>query len=299
MRALPAVPAHSSRPAAAGRGPASAPRVLFVCPPGSPESSLQRDALRRAHALARAFGGELFVLRVLPDSTRHDVLMPHLSLMRAMSDLSRARHTLEETHAQCEAQAPGLPIDQVLIRHGARLHEAYRAASELRAALIVMPRQRGVSGRDVAWLATMAGAPVLVARPATRGDAVVAATDMRDPGYPVLRQAAEWCQRLESTLVCVHNTGGSPASSSPGARSAIDLLQAALTFGRDAEGIVARRADPVEAILGEARAREADLVVVGVRPRTWLDVFSSRCVASRLVDRARRSVLVTPIRAVA
>lgn len=297
MRALSAVRPPLA-PEASG-APLSPSRVLFVCQSGGQESSVQRDALRRAHALSRAFGGELFVLRVLPDSARHDVLLPHLSLLHAMNDLTRTKRALDETHAQCESLAPGLSSEQVLVRRGAHLHEAYRVASELKASLIVVPRQRGVSGRDVAWLASMADAPVLVARPSTRGDSIVAATDMRDPRYPVLHQAAAWSQRLEAPLVCVHNTAGATAGPATPARSAIDLLQVALRFGRDAESIVARRADPLEAILGEARTREADLVVVGVRPRTWLDIFSAQSLASRLVDRARRSVLVTPIRAVA
>ena len=274
-------------------------RVLFVCPPGGQESSVQRDALRRAYALARAFQGQLLVLRVLPGSPRHNVLLPHLSLLHAMGDLARMQQVLEETRAQCEPHAPGLLAEQIVVRQGGHIHEAYRAARELQASLIVLPRQRGVSGREAAWLASMSDVPVLVARPATRGEAIVAATDMLDPGYPVLRQAAAWSQRLESPLVCVHNEGDTPPGPSHAARSAVDLLQVAMRFGRDAESVVARRSDPVETILGEARTREADLVVVGVRPHTWLDLFSARGLATRLVDRARRSVLLTPIRTVA
>lgn len=206
------------------------------------------------------------------------MLVPHLSLLQAISDLSRTQQVLDETHARCTPHAPGLTPEQILVRQGGHTSEVYRVARDIQASLLVLPRECEVSGREVAWLVTMADVPVLVARPATCSDAIMAATDLRDPGYPVLRQAAAWSQRLEAPLVCVHNAGATPGARAAVVRSVIDPMLVAVRFGRDAEGVVARRSDPVGSILGEARAREADLVVVGRAPsplaRSLLDAWS-------------------------
>ncbi|MBK8259309.1 MAG: universal stress protein [Polyangiaceae bacterium] len=48
-------------------------------------------------------------------------------------------------------------------------------------------------------------------------------------------------------------------------------------------------------VLGEAREHNADLVVVGTRKRTWFDRLVAGSVAEQIVNRAKRSVLVTPL----
>ncbi|HEX5658601.1 MAG TPA: universal stress protein, partial [Polyangiales bacterium] len=63
----------------------------------------------------------------------------------------------------------------------------------------------------------------------------------------------------------------------------------------DESGVVSEDNDAARAILQEARARNADLVVVGLRRRSWLDRLLSPSVASAVVRGARRSVLVTPL----
>jgi nucleotide-binding universal stress UspA family protein len=54
-------------------------------------------------------------------------------------------------------------------------------------------------------------------------------------------------------------------------------------------------ADPAEAVLAAARERDADLIVVGVQRKTWLDCLLQPSMASHIVANARRSVLLTPI----
>jgi nucleotide-binding universal stress UspA family protein len=53
--------------------------------------------------------------------------------------------------------------------------------------------------------------------------------------------------------------------------------------------------NPVDAILNEARKRDADFVVVGARRRSWYDWPLFGSVASRVVNRGERSVLVLPL----
>jgi len=50
-----------------------------------------------------------------------------------------------------------------------------------------------------------------------------------------------------------------------------------------------------DAVLDEARRQDADLVVVGTRPRGWLQQLLAESVARQIVDRSTRSVLVAPI----
>ena len=59
--------------------------------------------------------------------------------------------------------------------------------------------------------------------------------------------------------------------------------------------IVRKEFNPVEAILQEARVQDADLVVVGTRSKSWLARVLTGSVAARVVNRANRSVLVTPL----
>jgi nucleotide-binding universal stress UspA family protein len=53
--------------------------------------------------------------------------------------------------------------------------------------------------------------------------------------------------------------------------------------------------DPSSAIVAEAHARQADLVVLGVRQRSSLERLIYGSVAAEVTKRARCSVLITPI----
>ncbi|GAB4217020.1 MAG: hypothetical protein OHK0013_44150 [Sandaracinaceae bacterium] len=60
----------------------------------------------------------------------------------------------------------------------------------------------------------------------------------------------------------------------------------------EADAVVRAEPTATDAILREARAREGDLIVVGARPRRWFERLFARSVASQVVERAKRSVLV-------
>ncbi|HEU4538537.1 MAG TPA: universal stress protein, partial [Polyangiaceae bacterium] len=71
------------------------------------------------------------------------------------------------------------------------------------------------------------------------------------------------------------------------------LLEAIACCGLDSEAVIASEVDPAEAILEQARARQADIIVVGSRPRLRSTAPYAEGVAAQVVERATRSVLVT------
>jgi nucleotide-binding universal stress UspA family protein len=96
----------------------------------------------------------------------------------------------------------------------------------------------------------------------------------------VLRFAGDLSRRLKSDNVAVHNLHPPPSGGQVRTRAAASLLSgepgraAGLERLRQAsecslapvEAVVRDDADPVDAILDEAQARDAHLVVVGLRP---------------------------------
>jgi nucleotide-binding universal stress UspA family protein len=180
-------------------------------------------------------------------------------------------------------------------------------ALAVNAQLIVVPTRRH-SGSIVTRLAHAAQLPVLVAKPATGHPIIVAATDLQGASYPLLRTTAELGEQLRAPVVAFHNV-------TPVSMMLNPLCSLPITPSRDDGAIAARKArlslasehlhlsgqsvacdlDPVEAILREARTRGADLVVVGTRPRSWFGRVLGASTAVRVVDRARRSVLVAPL----
>jgi nucleotide-binding universal stress UspA family protein len=79
------------------------------------------------------------------------------------------------------------------------------------------------------------------------------------------------------------------------AESAERLADASQRMPVSVTSVVSNRVDAVEAILGEASAHEADVVVIGTRPKGWFARWTARKVAQRVVSNAKRSVLVMPL----
>jgi nucleotide-binding universal stress UspA family protein len=72
------------------------------------------------------------------------------------------------------------------------------------------------------------------------------------------------------------------------------LVRAREQLNAPMETIVSTEVDVVDAILDQARFHDANLIIVGTRPRRALARFISRSVAVEVVNRSERSVLVTP-----
>jgi nucleotide-binding universal stress UspA family protein len=176
------------------------------------------------------------------------------------------------------------------------------------ALIIVAPRATRL-GRTATSIASLTGVPVLVARKATREATILAATDLENPGYPVLSKAARLGLRLGAPVVAIHNVHSMPVVVGfevaypvivePGTHACRTrserLRRAAQRLPLQAEAVVRSEASVVEAILGEARSRSADIVVVGTRLRNWFDRLVNGSIAARVVSRAKRSVLVMPL----
>jgi len=182
-------------------------------------------------------------------------------------------------------------------------------ARSIGAQWIVVPAGEPSVGRIVTSLADAVGVPVLVARAATSFEAIVAATDLESGDFPILRQAAELGQKLRIPVIALHNVN--PIAG----RSGIDVIwgmatpmgvgalrtrqerleAAALETQTGGQPMICSELDPVNAIIDKAGALDADLVVVGTRGNGWFKRLFGDNVASNVVDRAVRSVLVVPI----
>jgi nucleotide-binding universal stress UspA family protein len=149
----------------------------------------------------------------------------------------------------------------------------------------------------------------LVARAAVPGQAIVAAADLARRDVPVLRKAGALSLSLGAPLIVVHNINPASSYVSSGMGAPIVcftgealietrrsyLLDAARALSLQLEPVVSIERDAVDAILTTARARNADLIVVGTNPRFWVVRLLTDGIAAALVDRANRSVLVVPL----
>ena len=295
------------RPVALAVPSPARPTVLFALfEDGRPTASLLR-----ALALSRVLDAELHVVRVLPELSRVNALFPQnhvLDAVRTVELTLRANRSTREWLATCLGDDEAA-IERFSIVHGNFLERVAGRAAELDAVLIIVPPREGRMGKTVTSLASTSGVPVLVAREATHDETIVAATDLESDGYPVLRRAAELGQQLDAPVIAVHNVNpvsvvvgldmawpftvlhGEPIREARSAR----LSQISEKLPVDACAVIRNDVNPVDAILGEAREHDADLVVVGTRRRNWFDRLVAGSVAAQVVNRARRSVLVTPL----
>jgi nucleotide-binding universal stress UspA family protein len=279
-----------------------APVLLAV-----PGCGLPEEALERAVALARARGAPLHLLRVLP---RRQATLPICTVLQSLAALPAVELTVtmaEQTRAWL-AQA-SVTAASLEVRVGELAAEAIARGRVLGAGLVVLPGTGARVGRLATRIARALRAPVLVARRHRRSDLIVAASDLRDDHYPVLHAAAELAGRLAAPMVAVHNVAPPPRLETPDpllpvalevsatvAERHREVLQAAVDgLEVPAEVVVSRAPHDEEAIVREASARQADLVVVGTRQGSFFSRLFTRELAARVVQRALRSVLVLPL----
>lgn len=264
-------------------------------------------ALRRALALSRVLDAELHVLALLPEHA--NPFLPSM-LDELPRSLANARALRRDT-LDWFAEVAGEPLaeSRLRIRFGDLVAQAAPHAAKLAATLIVLAPHKRRAGSQVIALADSSRIPVLVARKLASRETIVAATDLADGEYPVLRKAAELCRRLQTPLVAMHNVNPMtvtpssempwPIASAP-CSQAVDSKRALLELASErlpvsAEPVLGMDVNPADAILHEAQARDADMIVVGTRPSSWLDRVVMGSVAQQVVNRARRSVLVMPL----
>jgi len=277
--------------------------VLFALPEGARPTR----SLKRALALAHLLECELRVAHIVagdpfhPDAPHINLLAPRAARPAVEVDLSTANWLQGVLGSEQAAE-------RRCTRTGSFVTQGAALAAEVDARLIMMaPLDKGL-GRAATALASAARLPVLVAREAMSEEVIVAATDLEDDAYPVLQVATQLALRLGAPIFALHNLN--PVS----VFCAVDLALSSTTgFGQaltdlkrrrlervlrqlpgHATPVVADEADPVDAILGEAHGRNADVIVVGVRRRS-IDPIKPSCVPVRVIDRSRCSLLIVPL----
>jgi nucleotide-binding universal stress UspA family protein len=265
--------------------------------------------LQQCSALARILEAELHVLQVLPPENDLFPVVPGLDLVQATRRVERCLAAARAAKIWCDDVLPEpLPPKRLRIRIGRFVEDAASRAAEVDAALIVLAPSTGWLGITATALAHASSIPVLVARGPLSENTLLAATDLEDESFWVLRKAVELGARLGAPVVALHNVsclavgfshklpscaasaGGGPAES-----RGLRLVRATERLGAAMGTILATELDPVDAILDQARAHDARLIVVGTRPDYEGDRFIARSVAAEVVNRSDRSVLVTPL----
>jgi nucleotide-binding universal stress UspA family protein len=250
---------------------------------------------------------QLHVVRVLPEEEEVGCA---LGAHNAVTILRAVERTLASHRATCSwlrrlSSAADVPRRFSIVR-GEFVTQVARYVEEVQAQLLLLPPHGEGFSELVASLSARTGTPVLVSRAPCKLRTILAATDLRDSEYPVLRFAGALGGRWNSDIVAVHNLDPQPVSGSEKAHAPADVLRgepgraAGMSRLRRASqqllapvrAVVRDDADPVDAILDEARAHDAHLVVVGLKQGHR----SNRCgVTARVVDLAQRSVLVVPV----
>lgn len=273
------------------------PILLFALPRLTRPSA----ALKSAGAIATSMNAELHVVSVLPR------LRSPCARDDEAFDFQEARRRIEEcvdicrqTRAWCE-DTLGEPValQRLRIRFGNPAEAIALRAAELDARLVILapaPEPLGPTAIDVCCACSR---PVLVARsfPAPPG-VVIAATDLQDHEYRVIRQATTLGAALGARVVAVHNVSclSAPLGGclEAGVKPAPELPRRVRTEQpAPLDLVVTTEMDPVGAIIEQAQRHGSGIIVVGTRSRSGRRFEPS--VPSEIVDRSRCSVLVTSL----
>ena len=264
-------------------------------------------ALRQCWTLAEALKADLHILQVLPQESHFEPVVSDLDLVQTTRRVERCLAAARATKLWCDDVLPEpLSPKRLRIRIGSFIQDAACRAAEVDAGLIVLAPSTGRLGTTATALAHAASCPVLVARTSAPEATLLAATDLEDDDYWVLRKAVELGERLKAPVVAVHNVSCLPAAFNlqptlglAGEREgretrALRLLRAGERLDASIETVVSTEIDPVDAILEQAEVHDAHMIVVGTRRRQSLGRSLARSVAAEVVNRSDRSVLVMP-----
>jgi nucleotide-binding universal stress UspA family protein len=268
-------------------------------------------ALLRASALSRILGAELKVVRVEEDAPPRAVPEEGGSADDPFYALRWERTLALETWRWCNRRlvTPIRPI-QVSARAGAFVDVVTETAREVKPILAIISAFEVRSGADATRIAVASGVPVLVARPASPRDVVMAASDLSMTRVPVLKAGAALGSRLGADVVFFHNVvpddrDGSPApperdpdneeTAAHTRRRAAALKSVADATGDRIEVVVAKDRDTTGAILRVSARTDADLVVVGARDPGSGGWSAGGRHAAEVVEKAGASVVVVPM----
>ncbi|RYZ04603.1 MAG: universal stress protein [Myxococcales bacterium] len=284
-------------------------RVLIA----SDLSEASDEALKQGFEMAA--GGPVALCHVMPDLGTHAFLAQDYEA-DVTRQVSLQPRVVEALRGQLARLHPDAPEPEVFIETGSAYDQILHRAEAWGAELIALGThgraglKRWLLGSVADQVVRAAHCQVLVARPSPPG-AVLAATDLSEPGLPAIEAAARQAARLHGKLVVMHAMelpregdaamgllGALPALDPPDVRSqkralASQIVNSALSqLGAKGEIVIAED-DAVEETLQLASSLPARLVVVGTHGRTGLArvVLGSR--SSRILEKAPCSVLVT------
>ena len=262
-------------------------------------------ALREGAALAAGATDALAVIHALPPLSFVKMWLPQLADDPAKLSERAARAVREWMRGVVGDRA------EVFIDDAIDYAAIIRRAEEWKADVIVIG-SHGLSGLArvfggvVERVLRHAHCSVLVTRPSVPRGWVLAATDLSDPSLPAIVTAAAEARRRGAQLEVTHAQGfldveakyllalGTPSvTPTPMAFDAAtrELADCVARLHIRATCKVIDRPEAV-AIVGEAEALGAELVVVGARGRTGLDLLSLGSVAEKVARTAPCSVLV-------
>jgi nucleotide-binding universal stress UspA family protein len=272
------------------------PKVLFA----HAHTDRPGAALKSASAMAASMRAELHVVSVLPR-------LSSLCMREGVPyDFAEARRRIDECVATCrqtrawceETLGEPLALERLRIRFGNPAEVIAERAGELDAVLVVIAPVGQPLGPTAIGVARACSRPVLVARGVSVPGAVIAATDLEDNQYRVLRQASALGAALGTRVIAVHNVSClstplgscfdaavSPAPELP--RWMLAELPAPLDL------VVTTEIDAVGAIVEQAQHHRSGIIVVGARSRPGRGAEAS--VPSEVIERSRCSVLLTSL----
>lgn len=292
------LPQGTVRKAVGGALAPPLPRVVIGVALDRPSAG----ALQRGLELARMLGFEPWIVHVLEPDT--------ISRGRADGavDLSQ-RQRLQSTKRVIQdwslfETGIALPTKNLRVCIGDPAEELSRFARQRRADLLIVGGRAAATsptpGALTRAIIARATCPVLVCGP-TRNEALVVATDLRDPAAPVVRTAARFAKGLGHSLSIVHNVTGvslrgitSPLPAQLAEQVVAERLDQLDRLVRQiapqSDATLTRERTAVDAVLRVARERDVDLVIIGVRPRLGMTTDA-------ILTEARRSVLTVPLAA--
>jgi nucleotide-binding universal stress UspA family protein len=270
--------------------------LLAITDADHPEGTLQY-----ASGLSRALNAELHILNVLP------ALESLRSSDRDNFDVGEARQRVERCVAACrrirtwwaDVLGEQLPTRRLRVRFGCFTDEVAARAAELDAPLVILAPSLDRLGAAATALVQAGSRSVLVARGVLAPGVLLAATDLEDPRYRVVRRAVELGSVLESSVVAVHNVSclsvPPRCSVTAGAWAAPQLPRRVISqLSTPLDMVVTTEIDPVDAVLEQSRRHCTRMIVVGTR-RPPGHMYRRASIPAEIIDRSRCSVLVTSL----
>lgn len=258
-----------------------------------------RDSVGCSHvmdapqAFADQLGAELHVLRVVCNIGQNTLGAPR-DLAHAIRQAVGARGPAP--HAKGMRPTPRRSVAELENQRAAR--QVHRSSRSARSQAGREAHHRDPGARRVApaviELARRTDRGVLVLSGSAVVGTLIAATDLADARMPLLRRAEQLGRELQAAIVAVHNLKVAHGGVGDVEQTTRRLTRAARAIAGCVEPVVRTSMSATMGIVNEARARRAELIVVGSRSRPERPNFNT---AARLIERAPQSVGVEPLQA--